>query len=558
MLKKNHPMLFCKFGFITLGLFLGMLLSQFACKQNSRKEDTRLAPLFDDLGNLHFPISTSIPAAQKYFNQGLTLVYGFNHQEAVRSFQEAARLDPECAMAYWGQALALGPNINKHMDALAASDALIAVRQAVELSPHATAKEQALIAAQARRFSDDPSVDRNQLNHAYAKAMYEVVRRFPDDPDAATLLAEALMLLNPWSYWSEDGQPKTNTAEMVAMLETVIERSPDHCGANHYYIHAVEASPHFEKALASAERLESLVPGAGHLVHMPSHIYLRVGRYHDATLANQRAAQADESYISQCNAQGFYPTVYYPHNLHFLWASASMEGRFALALEAARKVVAGIPANWFKKYSALEEFRPLPLFTLARFGKWEDILQEPAPDHSALYTTGIWHYARGLALLALQQPEQAKAEQQQLQALADNETMKNHMLYGGGTAEQMLQIATLILDAHLAEVSGHTANAVANFKAAATIQDDLPFNEMPPWYFPARLHLGALLLQHGRAAEAEAIYREDLAHIRLNGWALHGLERSLRAKGDNGEADQVHKQFVMAWQHADVDPEVDH
>ena len=388
-------------------IMAGILITEpLAAAQTNEQDDVQstavtgqLAPRLQNLGNHKFPVTTNSARAQLFINQGLMLAYGFNHAEAGRSFREAARLDPNCAMAYWGMALVLGPNINMAMPPEAEQAAHEAIRKAAALKKTVSEREQAYIDALAKRYSGEKNPDRGMLDRAYAAAMRELHDRYPDDFDAATLYAEAEMNLRPWNYWTRDMQPYPETAHILGVLESVMARNPNHPGAIHLYIHAVEyARP--ELAEAGAERLRELAPGAGHLVHMPSHIFRRIGRYEDATKSNQDAAAADEDYITQCRAQGVYPLAYYPHNIHFLWDSATMEGRSHLAIEAARKAASSIPANAWRDVPLLHQFLVTPLFAYTRFGQWDLVLNEPRPPEDSLFWTGVWYFARGLAYAA--------------------------------------------------------------------------------------------------------------------------------------------------------------
>ena len=435
----------------------------------------------------------------------------------------------------------------------AVPEAYQAIQQALALAPKASEAEQAYIQALAKRYAAEPVADRMPLDTAYADAMRALSQRYPDDLDAATLLAEGLMNLSPWNYWDADGQPTTYTNEIVATLESVMQRDPNHPGANHYYIHTVEASSHPERAVPSAERLARLVPGVGHLVHMPAHIYWRVGRYHDAATANEHAIHSDEQYIPDRNAQGgFYSVAYYPHNIHFLFAATQMEGRSELALETARKLVERVPDEVYREIPMLEDFRPMPLFALVRFGKWNEILQEPQPEAEFVYTTGMWHWARGMAHLRLGQFDQAAEHQAQLATIAELDAMKEFTLWSFEKAGTMLAIASHVLTGELAGARGQPEEMVAQLQEAVSIQDSLAYMEPPPWYYPVRHNLGAALLDVGRAAEAEAVYRKDLEQYRNNGWSLFGLAASLRAQGKMDEAAEVQKQFEAAWQYADI------
>lgn len=513
-------------------------------------ERTEGAPLFKQLGSHHHTITTANPQAQRFFDQGLILVFAFNHPEAIRSFQEAARLDPQCAMAWWGVALAYGPNINQPMPDEAVGPAWEALQKALQLAPNASDQERAYIEALALRYLPQPPKDRAKLDLAYADAMRQVAQRYPDDLDAQTLFAEALMDTMPWEYWTKEGQPKPATREVLASLETVLAKDPDHPGANHYYIHAVEASPNPERALASAHRLGNIAPDAGHLVHMPAHIYLRLGMYHDATLANERAIAADQSYISQCAAQGYYPKLYVPHNIHFLWYATSMEGRSQEAMAAARQTSEYVSKQGCCVVEKTAQF-PLPLLTMIRFGQWEAVLEEAKPAADNLYAVAIWHYGRGLALAAKGRFEEARRQQADLHTLATGEeARKLDEPFFPGT--KVLGVMEKVLAGEIAARQGSFEQAIPMLRQAAQLEDELPYMEPPYWYIPVRQVLGAVLLEANRPAEAEAVYREDLKRHPENGWSLFGLLASLRDQGKSAEADEVQQRFRRAWAHADV------
>ncbi|GAB4190670.1 MAG: hypothetical protein Fur006_32970 [Coleofasciculaceae cyanobacterium] len=514
----------------------------------------RTTPLFDNLGNYHHPISTSVPLAQRYFDQGLILTYGFNHAEAARSFQEAARLDPNCAMCYWGIALVLGPNINAAMDTEVVSEAWQAIQNAIALSKTANDKEKAYIQALAKRYSVEAAEDRSTLDVAYAAAMRDLAQRYPDDLDAATLFAEALMDTSPWKYWTQNGEPTPDAREILATLESVLERNPNHPGANHFYIHAVEASPHPDRGIASADRLAQLVPGSGHLVHMPSHIYIRVGRYHDSAIANQRAIEVDKDYATHCHAPGIYPLAYIPHNHHFLWASATMEGQSEVAIDAARHVAAMVNQAMMRKpeYETLQHYYSIPLYALTRFGKWDEILAEPAPDEDLKYPTGVWHYARGSAFVAKGQLQDAARELEQLQAIASDSSLENFKIWGINSTHSLLQIASEVLTGELAAKQGDYENAIAHLETAVNLEGKLNYDEPETWHYPVRQSLGAILLKANRPAEAEQVYREDLKRHPENGWSLFGLTQSLQTQGKTEEAQAMKKRFEQAWKDADV------
>jgi tetratricopeptide (TPR) repeat protein len=524
---------------------------------HSHETEADVTPLNGCLGSHHHPITTDSELAQRYFDEGLILALGFNHEEAIRSFKDALKLDPECAMCYWGIAYALGPNINAPMDNAVVPEAYQATQKALELAPQASEAEQAYIEALSKRYAAEPVADRVPLDMAYAEAMREVTQSYPDDLDAATLFAEALMDLSPWNYWTPEGEPTEYTNEIVTTLESVMERNPNHPGANHFYIHATEASQQPERAIPSAERLEFLVPGAGHLVHMPAHAYWRVGRYHDAARINERAIYTDESHT---HVQGtpdqpvpsFYAVAYYPHNIHFLFAAAHMEGRSELALEAARQLVKRVPEAAFQQFPPLEDFKPMPLFALARFGRWDEILQEPQPAQENRYTTGIWHWARGLAYTRQGELDKAEAEYQALAELAQEPAMAELILWSFSPASSMLEIASHVLAGELAGARGETDRMITELEAAVKVQDGLGYMEPPAWFYPVRHNLGAALLEAGRAEEAEAVYREDLKQYPNNGWSLFGLAESLRAQDKTAEATEVQQRFDLAWQYADV------
>jgi tetratricopeptide (TPR) repeat protein len=528
-----------------------LALAGAACAHLLYPSNVATEPLLEDLGDHRHAISTDTALAQRYFDQGLTLSFGFNHAASVRAFKEAARLDSDCAMCFWGIALALGPNINTPMGPEAAREAHAAIRRAQELASGATQAERAYIDALATRYSNEPLEDRTPLDRAYATAMRQLHQRYPDDVDAATLFAEALMDLNPWNHWSPEGEPAEDTPEIVRTLESVLERDPGHPGANHYYIHAVEASPNPERAVPAADRLGAAVPGAGHLVHMPSHIYIRVGRYNDALEINRRAAAADEEYFAWCRSRGIYRALYYPHNIHFLWAAAIMEGRSEIALTAARKLVSKISEDQVEEYPFVEDFLPTPMFTLARFGRWDQILGEPRPASKHKYTTAIWHYVRGLAYARKAELERASAEHAQLRAIAEQDAMRE-LEFFGGTAQKNLRIASHHLAGEIAAHRGNFDSAADELGAAVRLQDSLDYTEPPPWYFPVRQALGAVLLDAGRVGEAEQVYRTDLKQNPRNGWSLFGMAESLRRQGRRDEAAFVERGFSEAWARADV------
>ena len=516
------------------------------------------APLFDGMGSYERKISTSDPDAQKYFNQGMVLAFAFNHAESVRSFRAAQTLDPTCAMCFWGEALATGPNINVTSNGkVVMSDderrnAFAALQKAIELKSNAGQSEQDYIDALAARYNGEPDTDREPLDQAWADAMGRVAQKYPDDMDAASIYAEALMNTMPWNYWADDGNPKPATVKVIESLEGVLEQAPDHPLALHLYIHAVEASSNPGRAEAAADRLLALVPGAGHLVHMPAHIYWRIGRYHDASNANIEAARVDEAYIAQCNAQGFYPALYYPHNIHFLWAASTMEGRSELSIESAFRVANNVNVEQVKQFPTVEFFRTIPLLSYVRFGKWDEILAHPAEPEEFKFSQGIRHYARGVAFASQGDIQKAMEEQAKIPALVET-TSVEFMSKRGYPGNTLLQIANDLLLGEIAYVQDDFAKAITHFEAAVSEQDQLPYTEPPFWYYPSRQSLGQVLMDASQFSDAEAVYRKDLADYPRNGWSMFGLMKALEAQGKTAEAAEVKSMFDEVWQMADVE-----
>ena len=520
--------------------------------QTVRPQAASTVPLFDNLGSYHLSISTRVPAAQRYFDQGMRLVYGFNHGEAIRAFDEAARLDPDCAICHWGAALAYGPHVNAPMDSASGVAAHQHLQKALALKAKASVRERAFIDALAKRYASPPPADRAKLDSAYARAMADVVRRYPNDIDAATLYAEALMDLRPWNYWRKDGSPYPGTNVVLAQLDRVIRADPNHPGACHYYIHAVEAvTP--EKAVACAERLASLMPGAGHLVHMPGHIYIRVGRYDDAIKANEHAVHADETYIASERPSGLYPIGYYPHNYHFLAFAATLAGRSAQAIEAARKTSEKIPAEVARQAPPLEALLTYAPLTLVTFGKWDEVLQTPLPPADLRLSTGLAYYARGVAHAAKGQWPEAQAALDTVKKIAAGTAAHDQIALtaGGGENKTIMEIAMHALVGEIAERRGQN-DAAGHFREAVRLQDSFNYIEPPQWYYSVRHSLGAVLLRHGQAAEAERVYREDLKKFPENGWALFGLMKALEAQGKSADAKAVEARFRKAWAGSDV------
>ena len=508
-------------------------------------------PIYDNLGTLHYTITTKSPVAQQYFDQGLRLTYGFNHDEAIKSFKEGLKHDATCAMCYWGIAYALGPNINLPMDTAAARPAHDAAQKALKYSSSATPKERAYIEALAKRYSSDPTASRAQLDSAWANAIGGVARRFPADDDAAALYGEALMDLRPWNYWTNGGRPKApSTLQALRVLEPVVKRNLDHPGACHYYIHAIEASNEAANALPCAERLGSAMPGAGHLVHMPTHVYIRLGKWDIAADRNRHAVHADEQYINERAPTGVYPMAYYPHNYHMMWYALNMLGRSDDALKAAQGVVKNVPAEAVRQAPPLEYFSPTVLFTLARFSRWDEALREPAPPKDLRYTTGVWHYVRGLAYTAQNKLDSAAVERDKLAAIGKASSPEAYANLN--SVQSLLAIAENHLRGEMEAKRGRTDDAVKHLEKAIAGEDELTYDEPPPWYLPIRQRLGGVLLDAGRPAQAEKAFRADLVRRPENGWSLHGLAQSLRAQKQTKEADAAQARFKQAWSKADV------
>jgi tetratricopeptide (TPR) repeat protein len=507
--------------------------------------------LLDGLGSYHQAITTSSRDAQTYFDQGLRLVYAFNHIEAEHAFREAARLDPACAMCYWGIALTQGSNYNSPTDADREKVAYAAVQDALRRAGGATPRERATIEALAKRHSAAPGADRAALDRGYADAMRQVTQRFPDDLDAATLFADSLMNLRPWDLWKPDGSMQPETAEILGTLERVIRANPDHPGALHLYIHAVEGGPVPARGEVAADRLGPLMPGAGHLVHMPAHIYWRVGRYEDAVQANVRAVRADRAYFAKRQPSPIYRGLYYPHNIDFIWQSASMEGRGAETIRAAREFAEAAPPAMVREMSDMETAPAAPFFALVRFGRWEEILREPAPPAEFPYVTGAWRYARGMAFIATGRRAEAEAELAALRQVAAA-VPAERTLAGFFKTKTILGLADNVLAGEIAARAGQTDVAVRHLLAAVAEQDGHWFTEPPVWYYPVRQSLGAALLAGGRPVEAEAVYLDDLKRNPENGWSLFGLAQSLAAQGKTADAAATQARFQKAWVRADV------
>jgi tetratricopeptide (TPR) repeat protein len=533
----------------TVILFLLLSASVTAAQHQHPSTGATPTSLMSNLGKHHHPVSTRNAEAQRFFDQGITLVYAFNHDEATRSFRRAAELDPKLAMAHWGIALAVGPNYNLDVDPDREKAAYDAIQKALSLAPQASEKERAYIEALAKRYSNDPKADLKKLAADYKTAMGELVRRFPDDLDAAALYADSMMVLKPWQLWSADGKPAEWTEEIVRVLESILKRDPNHIGANHLYIHAVEASTRPDRALPSAERLRTLVPAAGHLVHMPAHIYMRTGDYHEAARSNEVAAEIDRAYIKETNAQGVYPLMYYSHNLHFLAIASSMGGRFEDAIKAAQQLHAYL-TPFAKEMPMIDTFLPTPTLVLVRFRRWDDILKSPEPDRTTPVTNAIWHFGRGMAYAATGKVEQAEAEQK---AFVDAEkTLPAEGRWGQSKLDDIMKLGKNMLGARIALAKGDKKSAIELLKQSVVIEDALAYNEPADWVLPVRESLGGVLLSSGDYPEAEKVFRADLIRNPRNGRSLFGLLESLNRQGKKRDTVSVQKEFKAAWKNADT------
>jgi tetratricopeptide (TPR) repeat protein len=512
-------------------------------------------PLFEGLGNPHIAITTNSPTAQRYFDQGLALAYAFNHAAADLAFTEATLHDPDCGMCYWGSALVLGPNVNAAMDPANAARAHALATRAHELTAAASPKERALTAALVERYRSEAPDDRTPLDTAYADAMRRVAAQYADDPNVLALTAEALMDLHPWDFWLADGEERPWTAEIVATIEQALAIDPDHVGAIHLYIHAVEQSREAARAEPYADRLADLAPSAGHLVHMPAHIYIRIGRYHDATLNNMKAADADTAFVQACRSNSpIYLAGYMPHNWHFGWVTAAIEGWSEQAMVMARGTASLLSPELLRApdMAVAQHFLVQPLFAQVRFGAWDDILAAPEPDADLLYARGVWHYARGRAFAGQGDIARARTEADALAALRAHPDIGTLAFFGRDGGVPLLAIAAQMLDGEIALAAGDHAGAVDKLSAAVRAEDALNYTEPPDWFYPARHSLGHAQLAAGQHVAAESTYRADLDIMPENGWALIGLEQALRAQGRDSEAEDVRKRFETAWRHADI------
>jgi len=502
-------------------------------------------------GSVHHPVKTSNPEAQQQFDRGMALDYGFNHNQAQRCFQRAAELDPKMAMAYWGIALVLGTNYNLPVDADREKQAYAAVQKALALSADGPANERDYIQALAKRYTDAANPDYDRLEAAYHDAMREVYKRYPDDVDAATLFAESGMNLHPWKLYDRDGTPAPGTDEIVSVLQAALRRDPSHIGANHFYIHAVEASMHPEMGLPSAQRLAGLAPASGHLVHMPAHIFIRTGDHEASEQTNEAAARADEALFDVAHSQGVYPMMYYTHNIHFIAVENAFMGNYAASLAAARKVQEYVGPH-VKEMDMLDAFYSLPLQIMVRFHRWSDIMAAPAPGASFPISNGAWHFARALAAANTGKLDQARAELTALQDASPAMSKIQTNPIGTHNAEIITQIMAHFVEAHIARAQKQMSDVIANLRAAVALQDSMDYDEPPDWLYPMREPLGAALLQEGEADEAEGVFREDLKRNPSNARSLFGLSESLKAQGKSADAAKVQQQFQQHWNKADT------
>jgi tetratricopeptide (TPR) repeat protein len=530
------------------------------CQENpvteSADEESQSAPsarMYEGFDGYARTVTTDADEAQKWFDQGIQLLYGFNHDEAIRSFEKAAEIDPGCAMAWWGIAYARGLHINHPvMTETQSRLAREAADKAIAALDNESPVERALIEAVSQRYQWPAPEDRTELDQAYATAMEAVWHSFPTDPDVGALFAESLMNLQPWDLWTAEGKPKGRALEIAALLEKTLGMHPHHPGANHFYIHAIEASPWPELGIPSADRLNKLVPGSGHLVHMPSHIYIRVGRYADALTSNEEAIAADEGYFELSPPPNFY-SLYFIHNVHFLSYAAMMEGRYKMALEAARKIEKQIPQSFLREYVQMADgFMPTTLHVLIRFGKWNEILEEAEPEDWRLLSRTQRHYARCIALANLGRAEQAQAEFAAMQEAAGQ--MDENWKVGNNLASDVVAIASLMAEGEMAFHSGDRERSYQKLREGVALEDQLAYDEPPGWMQPVRHALGALLLASDLASEAELVYRADLIRHPQNAWALLGLKQSLEKQGKIAESEALAAQVSEAWSRADIVP----
>jgi hypothetical protein len=512
------------------------------------------APLFYGLNGIHFPISTKNIEVQKYFDQGLMLSFAFNHAEAGRSFYEAARQDSNCAMGWWGFAHVLGPNYNAGMEKDNLQRAYDAVQKAKNKAAFCTQKEKDLIEALSFRYSNDSTIARSELDSSYAIAMRKVYQKYAKDVTIASLFAESLMDLHPWNLWRKDGTMQPWTGEIVAILEKCIRAEPRHPGANHFYIHAMEMSQHAESALASADLLRNLVPGSGHLIHMPSHTYIRIGRYHDGVVANQKAVLIDSLYVEACHAQGVYPLGYYPHNYHFIAACGTLSGESKIALKGAiatanhaHKKLLRDPA-----WATLQHYYSIPWYVEAKLGLWNNIFHSPAPEKDLKYPSVVWHYAQGMAMLSKNKKVEAKKHLLEMKNIMTDATIKDLTIWDINNVFDLCVIASKTLEGEIYAKEKNYSSAISILKEAVIAEDALNYNEPPDWFFSIRHHLGAVLIDAGKLDEAVKVYEKDLEVYRENGWALKGLMNVYEKLGNKKKYEEIRIRFEKSWQYSDI------
>jgi len=513
------------------------------------------APLFKGMDVIHYSITTKNPEAQKYFNQGLALAYGFNHAEAARSFYYATKLDPECAMCFWGFAYVLGPNYNAGMEPDNYERAFKAIQQAIKLQAKVSEKEKALINALAKRYVAEPVEDRSKLDIAYSDAMKQVNAKFPDDININALYAESVMDLHPWDLYEKNGKPKPWTPEIVALFEKILKKDPKHIGANHFYIHAVEASTTPERGNASAKFFDDgYAASFGHLVHMPSHIYIRTGEYHKGTLANINACKVDSSYVTMCHAQGAYPLAYYPHNYHFMSGTATLEGNSKWAMIGANETANHVhPKTMIEPgWSTLQHYYVIPYYVAVKFGKWDDILKMKLVSDTLKYPKAVSHYAKGMAYLGKNDLRKAKAELMRLEVLVYDKSLEKMTIWEINSMHSIVEIAAKVLKAEILASERNYTQSIHLLQKAVAIEDGLNYNEPPDWFFSVRHHLGAIQIEAGRYDDAIKTYQEDLKRLPKNGWAHHGLKLAYEKLHNKAKATEMEQLISKSWATADI------
>jgi tetratricopeptide (TPR) repeat protein len=512
------------------------------------------APLLSGLAGMHYKISTKNTQAQQYFDQGLMLSFGFNHAEAARSFYEATRQDSTCAMCWWGFAYVLGPNYNGGMEPDNFKRAYDAVQKAKSLAASSTPKEKDLITALTHRYTNDTTVARPVLDLSFSAYMRKVYKKYPDDVTIASLFAESLMDLHPWNLYKKSGEIQPWTPEILTVLEKGLKNNPKHAGINHFYIHAVEMSQHAERSVPSADLLLSLVPGSGHLLHMPSHTYIRIGRYHDGVISNQKAVLTDSLYTEACHAQGVYPLAYYPHNYHFLAACATLCGESKKALIGAKATAAHAHKKLFQEpgWGILQHYYTIPWYVEVKLGLWNEIRRSPAPEKALKYPSVIWHYAQGMAVLSQSKTSEAKKHLAQMKTIMADTTLKALTIWGSNSVFDLCLIASKTLEGEINAKEKKYAAAISLLQKAIKMEDALNYNEPPDWFFSVRDHLGAVLIDAEKIQEAQKVYEKDLTNYPKNGWALKGLMNTYERIGNRVKYNDAKKQFDEAWKYADI------